>query len=586
MKIIKKVLPNPSGVVPRHRTFSFRLLLNFAVSSLFPFIIIISLTANIYSSEYSRDMNRLTKSHLESLATNLTIYLDELNQITLIPYYNEDFSYYFSDKNAKKQLSFEGKLSIRQSLDNLLSFIRYTRTDIQSAVIVTEETCMYHTTNINNSTPTPNYNYAEEEWFQEAMEHNGSVIFLGPHIQSYFSPKGKENVFSLVRSLVNIRTRKAIAVMKVDATTTIFDDLLQDADFSVSSELFITDSNGTLIYSKNHNEQQIAKLLNSDDIFDLQTVNLGSRKMTHNYLPIKDYGWNLHILLSTEEMNSRTFHVYFIGIAMYLVGLLLAMFFYYGKSKRLVQSISQMKETLVRVQHGDFSAHYDYTENDELAVLGESLNKMTRQLDEKIQQEYLATIRQKDSEMRALQAQIQPHFLFNTLNGMIALNQAGSSTRLEQALFSLCSMLRYVLDKRTVVTLGEELEFLKSYNQLQQLRFGDRFKFDISCDEQSCIIEIPRLLLQPFAENALTHGIEPCKKECILNIRAEVENCALQIIISDNGVGFDDQIKGTGMGIGIQNSKERLRLVYPESSIDINGRPDEGCTVFVRIPLS
>ena len=110
---------------------------------------------------------------------------------------------------------------------------------------------------------------------------------------------------------------------------------------------------------------------------------------------------------------------------------------------------------------------------DELAFLGDKVNDMARQLDELIQREYVCTMRRQEAEMRALQAQIRPHFLFNTISGLIALNQLHKTDELENALFSLSSLLRYVVHSETMVTLNDELKFARHYFELQKLRFGN-----------------------------------------------------------------------------------------------------------------
>jgi sensor histidine kinase YesM len=201
---------------------------------------------------------------------------------------------------------------------------------------------------------------------------------------------------------------------------------------------------------------------------------------------------------------------------------------------------------------------------------------------------YQELVGKREAEYRALQAQIQPHFLYNVLNGLVGLNRMGDPRGLERALFSLKDMLRYILDPRRWTTIGEELEFVARYCDLQRLRFSDRLTVSISSDERAARLRIPKLLLQPVVENAVIHGIEPLDRPGRLVVEARIDGrnggCVARITVSDDGAGFalgsDDAVER----IGLANVRERLRLAYPEARLSIESTPGAGTRISIEIP--
>jgi two-component system sensor histidine kinase YesM len=214
-----------------------------------------------------------------------------------------------------------------------------------------------------------------------------------------------------------------------------------------------------------------------------------------------------------------------------------------------------------------------------------NVNQMIEELELTIQRTYVAQLAQKEAENRALLSQIQPHFLFNTLNSLIARLYENNTAELEQGMYSLSDMLHYVLREEETVQLHEEVTFVTNYLILQQSRFKDRLRYIITMDEKAQSVIIPRLLLQPFVENAIIHGIEPGTKMSTIEIRITHSEHAVLIIIKDDGVGFDENKTDIMKSVGISNSVNRLKLFHMQAKIKISGAPKVGCTVAISIPV-
>lgn len=197
---------------------------------------------------------------------------------------------------------------------------------------------------------------------------------------------------------------------------------------------------------------------------------------------------------------------------------------------------------------------------------------------------YRELIELREAEYQSLQARIQPHFLYNVMNGLIGLNRMGEKAAVEAAILDLKDLLRYTLDHDRTVSLEEELGFVRKYLDLQKLRFGEHFDYKIGCAPSCAGLLIPKLLLQPLAENALIHGIELRPEPGLLEISATSDPVAgVSIRIHDNGAGFDPSIPPLSPRIGLTNVSKRLELAYPGSTFHIGSAPGKGCTVSIQI---
>ncbi|MCF7944758.1 MAG: histidine kinase [Spirochaetia bacterium] len=197
---------------------------------------------------------------------------------------------------------------------------------------------------------------------------------------------------------------------------------------------------------------------------------------------------------------------------------------------------------------------------------------------------YAELIKKGEAEYQALQSQVQPHFIYNVLNGIIGLNRMGAKQDLETTIIELKDMLRYTQDSRTESTISEEFSFVENYFQLQKLRFGDRITYSLHIDEGLEQVKIPRLLLQPLAENAVIHGIEPMdNQKGHIQLEAfntlEDSRMVVTISISDNGVGCDLDDLQELEHIGIGNVKKRFKYAFPNAAFNVKSSPGKGTEV-------
>jgi sensor histidine kinase YesM len=195
----------------------------------------------------------------------------------------------------------------------------------------------------------------------------------------------------------------------------------------------------------------------------------------------------------------------------------------------------------------------------------------------------------KQSELETLQARINPHFLFNTLNSIATLADLEEAPRTKSAMGNLAALLRAQLDSaRGWVGVGEELESAEHYLRLQGIRFGARLAYEVRASQESVGRRLPGMVVQPFVENAVIHGLEPLERGGRVRVSARVEGPDLVVEIEDDGVGFDaarPRNEGDARRHeGIANVSRRLELLYGRQAVFVESAPGEGTRVAIRIP--
>jgi len=193
------------------------------------------------------------------------------------------------------------------------------------------------------------------------------------------------------------------------------------------------------------------------------------------------------------------------------------------------------------------------------------------------------------AQLDSLRMQLHPHFLFNTLNGIVGLVRDNKNTAAVNMLVGLSDLLRHTLEhsSRHEVELREEINFIKLYLSIQEMRFSDRLRIEFDIDPQTARALVPNLILQPLTENALRHGIARSVASGVVGITSAVEDGHLRLMVYDNGGGLPDdwQMKGS-TGIGLANTAARLQQLYDDNhQFDIRNRDGGGVEVLILMPL-
>lgn len=268
-------------------------------------------------------------------------------------------------------------------------------------------------------------------------------------------------------------------------------------------------------------------------------------------------------------------------------------------SNIVTKPLCRVSEAIKKFSAGDFEQQVEVETNDEVGEVARCFNKMVEDIRVLIDQNYVITLREKESELAALQAQINPHFLYNTLDSLYWQATCDGNDEIAESILALSQLFRLVLSQgESEVTVGQETELISRYLQIQKMRFSKRLNYEICIEEEVKKARIPKLILQPFVENAIVHGFENMSTPCFLHVSGRMEQGKIRFEIHDTGIGMrQDQLDAlweeekeqyARQRIGryaIKNIRERLRLKYQDAfELEIKSNVGKGTTVILTVP--
>ena len=227
-------------------------------------------------------------------------------------------------------------------------------------------------------------------------------------------------------------------------------------------------------------------------------------------------GWKTFSVIGTNYIFPETnilqsFIISIVAVCTFSVSVIIAAISY-----TMTRPINQLSRAMEKVQEGDFSIQLSNHRKDEMGQLIDSFNFMTNKINALIREVYQEKIAQKNAEMEALEAQINPHFISNTLDSINWMLIDKGEDEISEVIISLGKLMKYCVDKNNgIVTLGQEIEYVMSYLHIQKNRLEERLNYEIRVPEDLKAFRVPKLILQPLVENSIIHGIEPYKRRCV-----------------------------------------------------------------------
>jgi two-component system sensor histidine kinase YesM len=570
------------------KSLRLKLSILYLLTTVIPIVIIVFVMPGYYEQQITHNSQTLTAATLSSLSRNIDLYLDDLDRLTLAPYMNDEVMYALKLKMspAYASASASQQLAANQALYTTLpDILRNTRQDILSTIILPLDGSIFVAAKYNPDGPIPNYQFTRQSWYKQALAANGDIVFVNPHPQDYLLIPISAQVFSVARLIKDPDTNRPLAVIMADADTIVLREIASAIQLNVSSIIAVIGTNEQLLYSSQPISPSVVRAIAQRESIIQDTA--------ETYIPvIKTTAlaqWKVVILLSRSEIEAQLRWLYVAGALFAIGGLTVTLLLFFILSRWIIKPFQQIMTVMRRVQEGDLHTRFIVEGEDEIAHLGNAFNTMIMRLNEMIEREYVAILNQRNAEYRALQSQIQPHFLYNTLNGFLGLNRLGERKALEKAILALSGLLRYVLSSEEWVTIKEEFLFLQRYCDLQALRFQEKMTFVLHYEDALADFKIPKVLLQPLIENAVIHGIEPADHPCHLRVCATTMPAGaegkpvLHILIEDDGLGFATQPEDPEIGLGLANVRERLKMAYEAASLAITSEVGHGTRVVIEI---
>lgn len=548
-----------------------------------------------------------------------TVNTMQKNVETLINY-AQDFTKYMSlndevlnaiieYENMTEENKIRDYMGLKEKWDELSNELIYSTSMIYSLEIYSGDTMVYSYYDDPMASEQKNI---PEDILQTALGQSPPVWTDLLTLKQYRSyAKRPDYGFAVVKS-VRDTAEKRIGAVAVYVRESSFAEILKPRNENSSGEFYLVNKDGEVISSVEKEELYNTARLTlgiSQEEYDrclrdgvFLSGQKGEEPLLYVSREIGDNGLTLICRTSMEELVSQQKSmVFFIG-GMVVLSVILAFAGAWITSRRVTKPLEQLIGIMERIKEGGRNSHLRYPGGNtgEIGILGERFNDLMDELDASMQQIYEEQRQRRHNEVRLLQAQIVPHFLYNTMGIISSFIKLGMPEKALSTIQNLVSFYRLSLSTgKDIITIKEEVELTRNYMELQQLRYIEYMEYSIDYEEEAAHIWIPKLTIQPLMENALHHGLKPGGTKCMIQASITVDKAEkkLRICVHDNGAGMDEarlaqlrQSLSSGKSVtksfGIFNINQRLKLMYgAEYHMEINSIKGEYTQFTLYLPL-
>ena len=375
-------------------------------------------------------------------------------------------------------------------------------------------------------------------------------------------------------------------------------NILTQQRIQQSQTNFILNEAKQVVYADNYLPDNVRKALTKSYLGgSRRTVLKIDGKPYFSYMQYSgSTGWVIASFVPEKKLFSASALLKRQALSMWILGLLFSSVFLMILSHALLRPVKRLKEAMSAVQSGDLTVTIKRSSSDEIGDLSSSFNYMLKALNEQIDKSYKQEIARQNAEMKALQAQINPHFLYNTLDSINWMLLERGEEDISRVVISLGKLMQYSIGKSSaIVRLKDEYMNIHNYLLLQKNRIEDKLNYSLLSNPEFENYPIPKLILQPLVENSIIHGIIPCDHPGNIRVATDAVTNGLMITIEDNGIGMDEEElkhfmelcynEDSNQNIGVQNVMKRLFLFYGKDvEINVNSRKGKGTCIQLILP--
>lgn len=419
-----------------------------------------------------------------------------------------------------------------------------------------------------------NSDFINSEFLNKVREDRDELKISDEYLQDYYlSPENVISIYTNIKKLSDLDSGEVYGavIINVKAKDLFeFSDLINEG---LVGDMLVVNENNTICFSTADRAE--GKTL--DEYYQLNGQNGFPDKYSVNkYRVVSWSGLTYMNIIDKAQLRYTTYIQAFRGSILIVILILLICFVLsYFFAKHLSKRITGMVEYMKQIQQGNLERRLKVDHDDEISVLENGLNNMSSQLKQYIDTIYVKELERKKAELRALQIQINPHFMFNTLESIRSLAVSEGNNRSAHMISVLGGMFRWNLRNHDMVTLEQELEYVEYYIQLQEIRFINRLKYSEQVPYHLLDTMIPKMTLQPIIENAVNHAFNTEMPVCRIEVDAvERENDGVCIIVRDNGKGMSneqidyiqekinsDSEEENLYHIGLKNVNQRIKIL-------------------------
>ncbi len=597
-----------AGCTIRNIKIQNRLILLFLLLSLLPMVVTGLYSFRQSSRAIQNKINTYSLQVVNQVAQNIVVQMNrmendaidvgfsEIVQQTLI-HYNELGSWQVMD----------AKYNMRNMLINKFSFLH----DISDVLLFTPGNQTIIAYGDENYKLNLKAGY-RESFIREIKQRSGVPVWraLGWHDEDHLVNRviDFENGLIVGRAIKSMYEGEYIGAVVIRTDEKFFSAIYQHIDMGQGGEIFILDGRGTVVssrtpaipFKKAYQEPSLIALLHASERLGKKVFSLKIKR--HPYLvafsPIENAGWYVVSTIPYSYLNYESGRIrngiMLLGVGCFLLAVLLSVIF----TKSIAGPLNKLIQAMAEVKRGNLAVAVADENRDEIAEVTRNFNAMVTEIRNLLEDIKRTEAQKRTAEFKALQAQINPHFISNVLNTAKLLASAQKADNLESLLSSLIQLLQVSMGKEDdLITVRKELQYLQNYLNLQEFRYYNKFQVNFAIEEALLDYKLPKFLLQPILENSIIHGIGPKKGQGVIEVRGFSYEGKLIFTITDDGIGMtqemiarvlqEENVSGNHFcAIGIKNVRERIQLYFGDQyGLRIESCPNVFTMVEMTLPI-
>ncbi|WIM39656.1 sensor histidine kinase [Paenibacillus sp. PK4536] len=541
--------------------------------------------SQVYIQEIMRQVN-----------TNIQSYIDNMENISLLALTNKDVTYYISSNSF---ISKSDSRPYEKRISDLFQNILYSRNDIASIMVFG-----YNGRTVSDRRITalnPNIDPKQQSWYTDAQKMNGKSIVSPPHIQNVIRGEYRW-VISLSRELKSNDGITPEGIFVVDLNLSVIDEMCSQIYLGKKGYVFIVDGTGNIIY---HPQQQLLySSLATEEIPQVLSTSSGQSFTVDDTKGKRIYsvqdtglGWKIVGVTYSDDLIANKSSIQHSILLYALLGIGISIVISLLLSLHLTKPIKRLQRDMKQVELGNFHIQTSLEEDNEINQLGQSFNVMVNEIKHLMDETVQNSEQKRKAELLLLHAQINPHFLYNTLDSIIWMAEQEKHEEVVDMTSALAKMFRASITRdQELVSIRVEIEHIRQYLFIQKMRYREQLDYVFDIPSHILHYKTVKILLQPFIENAIYHGIRSKTTPGIIYISAWQEDEQLIFEVRDNGLGMTAErlaevtqgpvATNTQHGIGIGNVNERIQLYFGTTyGMTMTSVLGEGTIVTIRVPV-
>jgi Predicted signal transduction protein with a C-terminal ATPase domain len=532
--------------------------------------------------------SKYTMDILSEISKNMELKLHAVEQVSKIIFVNKDVQKLLNNANKGFENEFL-QVDATREIRKFLSKTIETNDDIDSVYMISNTGIVFSVILSTNTFKLTDH------IAKQADPGEGKSVWCSTDVQTRTIP--------LVRVVNDMEKFKKIGYLVINIKENSLSDIYSKTTLKKNGELYIINNDGSIVsheskamLGQKQNTGYLDKILSGSSQNEFFTTEIDKRNYYIAFHPISGTTFKIISIVPAIEYEKEIITLRNAIMVIAFICWFFAVIISFYMSSSISRPIHKLYTMMNKVGKGDFNVTSTYESKDEIGVLNLHFNNMVRQINKLIQDVYQEQLLKQKEEMKSLKMQINPHFLYNTLESINWLARANGATDVSKMVKALGDLMRTSIGGEDFISLEEEIKNIRNYIVIQKYRYGERLTVDFNIDSLVLHVRVPKLIIQPLVENSIVHGIEKRHENGVILIESHIEEDNVIISVTDNGNGIksdelesilNEEIGRNQTKIGLINIHRRIRLYYGEEyGVTIQSKFHEGTKASIHIPFT